>query len=68
MSIGKRKCLVWLRGIKGPTLQVWAPDHVDVYRSQCEPLILGIRELADEEQRESLDQLARKYPVPIEVD
>ena len=66
MSQGKRHCLVWLRGIRGPTPQVWSPDYVNLYRSNAETLIIALRELTDEEQGEPLDRLVRKYPVPIE--
>jgi hypothetical protein len=64
MSASKRHCLVWLRGLRGPTPQVWSPDYVDLYRSLWEPQIIAMRELSDEERRESLDHLVGKYPVP----
>jgi hypothetical protein len=58
----KNHCLVWLRSIRGPTPQIWAPDFIDVYRTQFEPLLLAIYELTDDERHEPLDRLARKYP------
>lgn len=66
MSVNKRHCLVWLRGIRGPTPQIWSPDYVDLYRSSSETLIIGLRELTDEERGEPLDRLVSKYPVPGE--
>jgi hypothetical protein len=64
MSPSKRHCLVWLRGLRGPTPQVWSPDYIDLYRNVWEPQIIAMRELSDEERGESLDRLVRKYPVP----
>jgi hypothetical protein len=64
MSASKRRCLVWLRGLRGPTPQVWSPEYVDLYRSLWEAQIIAMRELSDEERSASLDHLVSKYPVP----
>jgi hypothetical protein len=64
MSASKRHRLVWLRGLRGPTPQVWSPDYVDLYRSLWEPQIIAMRELSDEERNYPLDHLVSKYPVP----
>ncbi len=64
MSASKRHCLVWLRGLRGPTPQIWSPDYVDLYGNLWESQIIAIRELSDEERSNSLDRLASKYPVP----
>jgi hypothetical protein len=66
MSESKRHCLVWLRGVRGPTPQVWSPDYVNLYRFSFEPLIIALRELSDDERGEPLDRLVSKYPVPNE--
>jgi len=66
MSASKRHCLVWLRGPRGPTPQVWSPDYVNLYQSTLETQIIALRELTDEERSEPLDRLVSKYPVPRE--
>lgn len=54
---------VWLRGLRGPTPQVWR-GNIDVYRGRSVATVLGIRELTEAEAREPLDRLGRKYPLP----
>ena len=66
MSASRRHCLVWLRGPRGPTAQVWSPDYVNLYRTTFETQIIALRELTDEERGEPLDRLVGKYPVPKE--
>jgi hypothetical protein len=64
MSASKRHCLVWLRGLRGPTAQVWSRDYADLYRGLWEPQIIAMRELSDEERSYPLDDLVSKYPIP----
>lgn len=58
-----RYCLVWIRGFRGPAIQVWSPSYVDLYRRRCEAEILAVHEITPDEAGEPLDQLARKYPL-----
>lgn len=60
-------CLVWLRGLRGPTAEIWR-DNLDVYRKRSGAQVLGFRELTEAEAHEPLDRLARKYPVDQPVD
>jgi hypothetical protein len=58
---------VWLRDLRGPTPEVWR-EHTEIYRKRSEAKILDVRELADAEEREPLERLARKYPLDWERD
>jgi hypothetical protein len=59
--------LVWIRGLRGPTAEIWR-DNLEVYRSRSAEQVLAFHELADAEAHEPLDRLARKYPVDREPD
>lgn len=58
-----RVWLVWLRGLRGPTAQIWR-DHADIYRRRSGAQIIGLRELTEAEACEPLASLLRKYPAP----
>jgi len=56
-----RSCLVWLRGLRGPTAEIWSAEYRDLYMSRSKNAVIYVRELCDEETLASLNELARKY-------
>jgi hypothetical protein len=57
-------CFVWLRGLRGPTAEIWRDHHIDVYRNRLKLRTLSFRELTSSEAGEPIDRLAGKYPPP----
>jgi|EndMetStandDraft_5_1072996.scaffolds.fasta_scaffold5028843_1 hypothetical protein len=60
--------LVWLRGLRGPTAEIWRDDHIDIYRNRSETRVLRLHPLTASEAGEPISYLVRKYQPPSNED
>ncbi len=58
---------VWVRGLRGPSPQVWAEMTPKEFAGRADR-ILAQHRLTAEEERLSLEELAAKYPAPPQTE
>ncbi|MFG1205624.1 hypothetical protein [Xanthobacter flavus] len=56
---------VWVRGLRGPSPQVWAEMPPKEFRGRAER-VLSHHRITAEEETLTLDQLAARYPAPAQ--
>lgn len=61
MTFPDANYIVWRRGLRGPTASL---DHLDPRSMEGKHTLVAVKNLTDDDRRQSFAEIVRRYPCP----